>query len=1103
MDDALDPKKTLVGPESDDAGPAPSAGAPTDRIGPYRLVKELGRGGQAIVYLAEDTRLHRQVALKVVTFNEAQDRRMIERFRREAEITSRLEHPRICSVYELGEADGLSYIAMQYVDGAPLSRHIRAARGDSISRRTRIVTLPDTSTDGEDPGRHSASAKEYIRRVLLMGEQVARALHAAHEEGIVHRDVKPGNVMITEHGVPVILDFGLARNVDDDAPGLTRTGLVIGTPAYMSPEQLSGRARDVDHRTDIYSLAVMLYECLTLHRPFEAPTYEALYQAILTHIHVDPRHLNKAVSRDLKVVLDVALEKDPGRRYKSALDFAEDLRRVRANEPVQARPVGRLVRLGRWSTRHPVMAASLVAVSLLVTVALAINTYNLGQLQTEIGHKNANLQRSEALRLAGLAREKLQRDPMLGLLLGLEADRIEQLPETLSALHEALASVYEQQHLGHRGSAVTAAEFSPSGAQVISRTAVGEVLLWENGEVRQRFGGADPVSVADFSPDGQHFAIASGGTLRIHRWGQERPVRVPLREGVGDGETVRALDYSSDGAALLVVTDRAVRILEHGKGGGRAIAVRGDDEPLFGAFAPGGDRLLLVYRKHAEVRSLDGSIVRGDLGAVASGLFTADGKAVVTRSGKSAHIWPLDGGPVVALEAHSGDITSLDVSPLPDPRYVLTASHDRRAILWRRDGSVVAMCTGHGSYVKSAAFSPDGTRILTTSSDTHARLFDLAGSELAVLRGHEDKVVAAAFSADGERIVTASDDGAAKIWDASFTNPLVIRHERDLSRPAEMGFYSARFSPLNERLILTADRAGTATLWDLQGKVVARLDKHQRIVGAAAFNASGDRILTASADNKVYLWECDGEGNVGFLASLEGHGSDVLAVAFSQTGRIATASMDHTARIWSPEGEMEHQLVGHTDTVRHAAFSPDGALVATASDDLSVRLWTAEGEWIRPIHHPAAVRYVDFSPDGSRVVSACADGKVYLHRVPSGERVRVLSGHQAPPNSAVFSPDGKFIVSASRDESIRLWNASSGSTVWVIPHAHHGTIWSAHFAPFSGNKIVSASQDGTVRVWYVDPVTLRHRCESRVTRQLTPEERRSYLELPVRVPTGR
>jgi serine/threonine-protein kinase len=329
----------------------------------------------------------------------------LRRFRREAEAAARLEHPGICGVLEAEIDHGTPYIAMR-----PRRGHARAP----ARARARTQTAP--------PDRAAAGARAALR------EGRAR-LHAAHEAGIVHRDVKPANLMITPEGEPVVLDFGLAREDDASAPALSMTGEVSGTPAYMSPEQMTGRSRP-DRRTDVWSLGIALYEAATLAHPFAAATRESLFQAILGEDAPDPRRVNPEIDRDLATILETATVKERDRRYQTALDLAEDLRRWRENEPLRARPVGRVERLWRWVQRKPALAASLAAAIVLLIAASAFLFYGIGaagraetesrlrgvaetaQLQAESARKQAESERVRA-EDARAALEQVQADRVL------------------------------------------------------------------------------------------------------------------------------------------------------------------------------------------------------------------------------------------------------------------------------------------------------------------------------------------------------------------------------------------------------------------------------------------------------------------------------------------------------------------------------------------------------------------------------------------------------------------------------------------------------------------------------------------------------------------
>ncbi|MCA8977252.1 MAG: serine/threonine protein kinase, partial [Planctomycetes bacterium] len=333
----------------DEADGASIAGAAMAEVGDFHILGELGRGGMGVVYEAEQVSLGRKVALKMLRVDGLADPRALLRFHREAQLVASLDHPAITKVFAVGRDDDRYFFAMELVTGGSLAEMLHALQG----------TAPEAARapDGRALGAFA----------LDVGQQLAAALDHAHRAGIVHRDVKPGNVMLRADGSVMLTDFGIARG--DDAVTLTRTGDFAGTPSYSSPEQLRGSA--VDARADVFSLGATLYELLTLRRPFAAET-TAETRVLIEKVDPKPpsRH-NPAVSRDLDAIVLRALEKDPGRRYRSAAEMAQDLRNCAAGRPVTARRVGPGVRLSRWCRRNPI-AAVLIAT---IAIGLAAVSY--------------------------------------------------------------------------------------------------------------------------------------------------------------------------------------------------------------------------------------------------------------------------------------------------------------------------------------------------------------------------------------------------------------------------------------------------------------------------------------------------------------------------------------------------------------------------------------------------------------------------------------------------------------------------------------------------------------------------------------------------------
>jgi tetratricopeptide (TPR) repeat protein len=346
----------------------PGRTTPGHQVGDFLLVREIGRGGMGIVFEAEQVSLHRRVALKVLPAHSTLDERARARFRQEAEIAGRLHHPGIVAVHQVGEADGVHYLAMELVEGVALDTWIERMKQEAFAglpraRTTDVFAPPpreraDTPRPESGPPRarkasSAASAKGHIESIVRLVCQVADAMEHAHRNGVLHRDIKPSNILVRPDGTAVLTDFGLAR--EEGLPHLTHTGEFAGTPHYVSPEQILGMRR-VDARADVFALGATLYELLTLQRAFPGKSPHEVLSLILSRDPVSPERHNPALARDLVTIVLKALEKDLSSRYASMAELAEDLRAFIAYRPIRARPTTTAARAVRWARREPLKA---------------------------------------------------------------------------------------------------------------------------------------------------------------------------------------------------------------------------------------------------------------------------------------------------------------------------------------------------------------------------------------------------------------------------------------------------------------------------------------------------------------------------------------------------------------------------------------------------------------------------------------------------------------------------------------------------------------------------------------------------------------------------
>ncbi len=1033
-------------------------------------MRELGRGGQAVVHLAEDARLGRKVALKVL--NEPLGEGSIDaliRFQREAEVASRLDHPGICAVYEAGEFEGRHYIAMRHVEGETLAACIARARSD------------------RDPPP-VPTRREEIDAIVELFERAARALHAAHEAGLIHRDVKPGNIMVSASGEPVILDFGLARDEESAGETLTLTGVLMGTPAYMSPEQLIGKGARLDRRTDVYSLGVALYERLTLRRPFVAPTREALYRAIVAQEPRRARRVNAAIGRDLEIVLVTALEKDRDRRYQTAWDMAEDLRRVRTREPIRARPAGPLLRSRRWVERNPGVAASLGTVILALGAGLGVSLVLLARLE------NA-LRGARVVGLTSAAGEVVESDPMLALLLSREAARVAGggIPpaETVGQLQAAIAALRERADLVGHEDVVTMVAFSPRGDLVLTASHDGTARLWDvDGRPRAVLRGhTGPVVWAEFSPAGDRVLTSSlDGSARI--WDLDGRETAALRPHVATSPAIKesreAATFLHDGSRVLAAGAAGTAVLWTSEGKEVARTDESAAAVTCVAASPAGDRLLTAHEDGVarlwdlDLRPL--AVLRGGWTIVSDAAFSPRGdRIVVAGDDDLARLWDRDGRPLTGLSGHlEWEVNSATISP--DGERVLTASSDKTARLWDLDGTCSLVLEGSTGSVQHTAFSPDGTRILTASWDQKCRVYNLLGDQLAVLAGHKGPLMWAAFSPDGERIATASRDHTARVWDVgNRAHALLIGHRG--------GLQGGVFSP-DGNFVATTSRDGTVRLWDLSGGGHRVLVAKECPAVGIAWSPLGNALLVSFQDppeGVVLIRNPAGEARIEMTLPVSGG----ERVCFDPKGErlIGIDIESRSAQMYDRAGTQLAVFRGHTGVVRSAVFHPRADRVLTASDDGTVRTWDFSGNDLGVLcRHAAAVRSAAYSSTGDRILTASDDTTARLWD-SAGTELCVFRGHEGSVLRASLSPDERSILTCSRDGTARVWDLDGRSL--AILRGHSGIVWEALFSP-SGDRILTCSSDETARIWIADVEKLLRLADQRAFRDFSAAERTRY-----------
>jgi WD40 repeat protein/tRNA A-37 threonylcarbamoyl transferase component Bud32 len=988
-----------------------TAAAGAELLPGYEVLGELGRGGMGVVYKARQLKLRRLVALKMILAGIHAGEEDRQRFLREAEAVARLQHPNVIQIYEIGEHKGLPYLSLEF------------CAGGSLAARLHGTPLP---------GREAAQ----------LVETLARAMHAAHQQQIVHRDLKPGNILLTADGRLKITDFGLAKKLDER--GTTQTGDVMGTPSYMAPEQAGGQVADVGPATDIYALGAILYELITGRAPFRAATPLDTLRQVVSDDPVAPSRLQPKTPRDLETVCLKCLQKEPHKRYATALELADDLMRFRTGESIRARPVSMWERSVKWARQRPAIAALLALVVLTTVLGFAGVTWQLRQTE------EARRRTAGALEETEEARRRL-------------ADALEKSETLLYSNHIALA---DREWLSNHMARV----------DELLDDCPPRLRGWEWRYLRRLCHGdgldglPGSLSVA-FSPDGRRLATAEGNDVHVRELATGADVQVLH----GHASRVTGVAFSADGHRVAGSgDDNAVLVWDADTGAELFRCPALPDGLGAVAFSRDGRLLAAAAGSHVVVRdAATGRPVHalaGHAGPVTGVAFSPDGKLLASSSrDQTVRLWDVaDGEEAAVLRGHSGDVTGVAFSP--DGKTLVSSGEDDSIRLWDVDGRrEQRSLLGQGGKVTALAVSGergDGWLLASAGGDAlqpgEVKVWNpVAGRLERTFRGHNGMVLSLAFQPGGDHLASA-DRSAVKVWDVT-----VDQGSRTLGAPVG-ALNGVAVSPDGQ--FLAAVGADSAVrVWEVAGRRdPVTLRGHEGAVLGAAFLGTTGRLASAGADRTVRVWDL---GSRKELATLHGHTDLVWSVASTPAGdRLASGGVDGTVRVWdlADSKAAPRVLEGHTGQVNCVAFRPDGRLLASGSADRTVRLWDPDKgrEVGTPISHATDVTCLAFSPDGKLLASGGGDDdreEIKVWDVESGRELLTPGARTGKIMGLAFSPDGRRLASASQDGTIKLWETAGGQEMLTL-RGHRGPVYCLAFAP-DDRWIASVGKDGTVRLW--------------------------------------
>ena len=1059
-----------------------------DRLGNFQLEQPIGRGGMGVVYRARQTSLSdRIVALKILRPDLVEDSRAKARFVREALLASRLDHPNLCGVLEVGQDEGVAWLAMPFIEGRSLADCVAEAR---TLRRNDPHALP--------PLRRDASTT--IDELLLAFVAIAAGLEHAHARGLLHRDVKPGNVMIQPDGTPVVLDFGLARDLEDHSR-LTLSADLLGTPAYMAPEQVHSKTQ-LDPRVDVYSLGATLYECLTLELPHPAASRDEMLRRIRTDPAPDPRVQAPWLPRPVAEVVQGALQPDRQRRYESVGALAADLQRVLDRRPVIIRRPTHTQRAASWVRRNPWPAAA----SGILTVALAITLWLA---------ESARRSSSEALAgdLIGRSLAAQSYDELDALRFAIDAFDTHDSQRARDRLHAAMRAMLIVARLPIESLGSLALAFDGRGdrlAAVFHRTLV---VVDRTGQVQHRVDSPTSSRAVLAEVDGEWIAVLAGADGKIRRWRERDPAR--LEELAGAHATVVAGQETFTCSAL---------------GGERRIAVFGSGEGwiyevdlsdgIVDRWAPEGppgavghclvlaDDTVVATRNHAidpprdptqtsQLCYRQGGEVYGPIPVQGPRGYTL-GVQCLASAPEASQVWLgvpyglvlFDLGKRAATKRFT---TVYDVSSVAaDPNFVYAGLEDGIILRWQHGGEdkPLPIAWHVGTVDRLVAiqetlpgFGALGTLVSSSVLDKTIQIGRASGWRTGPpLHGISAAATGLALDPRGELLASATADGSLQIWRRRDPTP-------SLTHPTGPFFGPFVFADRDETLLAqvgsTALR-GRPETGELERLAPMALGNDRPFV---AFRAG--RI--ARADN-LFLSIHDGKSGE-LLAppvklpvsscGLEILDSDVIWVALNggplqkprfQTWKLVEGELQQLSNLQIDDTWDEHQFFWEA-----AEASSSGALFVVACRDGTVRCYSPRGVPIgEPLAHSTrsprqAVLRIAIAPGDRRLLSSCQDGTVKIwSRKPDGSfgSERLVTDFPTAAAFVDFDQSGSRIVCSSVAGILRVLDRAGGEP---IEEFNAGTdLFCCRFTP-DGQRVAATTNDGRLLTWFLDHRELRER----------------------------